>query len=304
MGHHHEVNAAEGKAGRALALALALTGGFMVVEFAGGLWSGSLALLADAGHMLADSGSLGLALLAHAFARKPRTTTSTYGFRRAEVLAAFLNGIALAVVAIMVLVEALTRWFEPQPVRGGAMLGVAVAGLGVNVAVGLVLHRAEHANVNVRAAFAHVLSDALSSIGVIVAGVLVAGWHLYVFDALASSVISVLVAYSGWRVLRETTNILLEGVPPDVDVHAVEGTIRATPGVADLHDLHLWRVSDGFDALTVHVTVQRGSHGIDVCRQVALRLREAHGLGHVTVQPEAPHPDSVVPLRVPSRSGR
>ena len=303
-GHGHG-SAAHGHAktaAPALGLALALTASFMLVEVAGGLYSGSLALLADAGHMLADAGALGLALIAQYWASKPRTERSTFGFRRAEVLAAFLNGIALAVTAVFVVAEAVDRWMHPVLVRGSLLLVVAGAGLCVNLVVAAVLMRAGQESLNVRAALAHVAMDALGSVAALIAGLCVVLFGAYRADPALSVLIAGLVAYSGWRVLRETTGILLEGVPRHLDVAAIERTILDCEGVAGLHDLHVWRISDRFDALTVHVTLQRGAHGVEVCRAVQSRLSAVHGLEHVTVQPEAPPPDDLVPVRL-SRDG-
>ncbi len=275
----------------------------MVVEAVVGVWSGSLALLADAGHMLADAGALALALVAQHFAARPRTQQSTFGFRRAEVLAAFINGVALALTAAWVVVEAAERWVSPHAIRGVGMLITAVIGLLINAVVAAVLMGAQKDSLNVRAAFVHVLTDALGSVAAILAGlaVVLLGWVRA--DPALSVLIALLVAYSGWRVLRETTAILLEAAPADLDVAAVEASIRECPGVASLHDLHVWRISDSFDALTVHVTLARGAHGVEVCRGVAERLRADHGLEHVTVQPEAPPPDELVSVRS-SRDGR
>ena len=270
----------------------------MVVEAVVGWWSGSLALLADAGHMLADAGSLSLALVAQRVAQRPRSVGSTYGYRRAEVIAAFLNGVALAVVAILIAIEAVERWLEPSPIVGAAMLSTSICGLLVNLFVAWILWRSQRSSVNIRAALAHVLSDAVGSVGAIVAAICVIKWQMYRVDPLLSVGISALVAYSGWRVLKETANVLLEGVPPQVDVRKIEDTIRACEGVADLHDLHVWRLSDGFDALTVHVTVAPGCHGVAVSQEVSDRLREIHQLDHVTIQPEAPPPRAIVPLRM------
>lgn len=275
----------------------------MLVEVAVGFWSGSLALLADAGHMLADSAALGLALFAQVFASRPRNERSTYGYRRAEVLAAFVNGMALAAVAVLIFTEAVERYLEPVPIRGNAMLTTAVAGLLVNLLVAAILMRSQRESMNVRAAFAHVLSDALGSVAAILAGLGVVYGDWQRADPLVSLAIAVLVAFSGWRVLRETTGTLLEGVPPHLDVKAIEGTILACPGVAGVHDLHVWRISEQFDTLTAHVTLERGQHGTDVCRAVAERLREVYGLGHVTIQPEPPPPDELVNVRL-SRDGR
>jgi cobalt-zinc-cadmium efflux system protein len=293
-GHHHDTSAV---ARRALSTALALTSAFMLIEAVIGIYTGSLALLADAGHMLADAGALGLALAAQKFAERPRTERSTFGFRRAEVLAAFVNGMTLAGVAVLILKEAVERWMTPRVVDGELLLWTASAGFCVNLVVAGILLRGQKHSVNVRAAFAHVLSDALGSVAAMLAGVSVLVWGAYRADPLLSGAIAVLVAVSGFRILKETAAILLEGAPPNIDVRAVEKTIRECPGVAEVHDLHVWRISERFDNLTVHVVLQRGHHGTDVCRGVADELRKVHGLSHVTVQPEPPRPDDLVELR-------
>jgi cobalt-zinc-cadmium efflux system protein len=280
-----------------LVLALGVTAGFMVVEATVGFISGSLALLADAGHMLADAGALALALAAQRFASRQRTDRSTFGFRRAEVLAAFVNGMALAGVAVLILKEAVERWLAPRAIDGHAILLTAICGLVVNLLSAAILMRGQRDSINVRAAFAHVLSDALGSVAAIGAGVAVTLFGYYRADPLLSAGIAVLVAVSGFRILRETAGILLEAAPPNLDVVAIERTIRECPGVAEVHDLHVWRISERFDALTAHVVLARGQHGTDVCRAVAERLRAAHGLDHVTIQPEPPRPDDLVNLR-------
>jgi len=269
----------------------------MLIEVGVGLYSRSLALIADAGHMLADAGALGLALFAAQIASRPRTERSTFGLRRAEVLAAFVNGMALAGVAVLIVKEAIERWLEPVAVNGPLLLVTAALGLFVNLLVAWLLMRGQKNSINVRAALAHVLSDALGSVGAILAGALVTWFGLVRADPLLSMGIAALVAWSGYRVLRETTAILLEGAPPDLDVAAVERTILDCPGVTEVHDLHVWRISDAFDTLTAHVVLERGSHGTDVCRVVAERLREVYGLDHVTIQPEPPRPDDVVRVR-------
>jgi cobalt-zinc-cadmium efflux system protein len=285
-----------------LAIALTLTAFFMLIEAAVGVWSRSLALLADAGHMLADAGALGLALVAQQFASRPRTERSTFGFQRAEVLAAFVNGIAISVAALWIVEEAVRRWMDPGVIHGTGMLITACSGLLVNALVAALLMRAQRENINVRAAFAHVVMDALGSVTAILAGLAVVLFDFRRADPALSVLIAVLVAYSGWRLLKETTAILLEGAPPNLDVAAIERSIRDCPGVAGLHDLHVWRISDRFDALTVHVTLARGAHGTDVCKSVCQRLHDEFGLDHVTVQPEAPLPDELVNVRA-SRDG-
>lgn len=282
---------------RALTLALALTASFMVVEAIVGFLTNSLALLADAGHMLADAGALLLALIAQLIAARPRGERSTYGYRRAEVLAAFVNGIGLAVIAVLVLKEAVERWFNPVAIEGSLMLKTALLGLVVNLLVALMLMGGRRDNINVRAAFAHVLFDALGSAAAIAAGisVLYLGWLRA--DAVLSAGIAVLVALSGFRILQETTDVLLESAPKHLPVQEIRRTILACPGVAEVHDLHVWRISEGFDTLSAHVVLRRNFHGADVCRDVAEQLRRAHGLTHVTIQPEAPKPDEIVPVR-------
>jgi cobalt-zinc-cadmium efflux system protein len=269
----------------------------MVVEAVVGFATGSLALLADAGHMLADAGALALALAAQTFAARARTERSTFGFRRAEVLAAFVNGMALAGVAVLILKEAVERWLEPRVIDGSAVLLTAAAGLLVNLLVAGMLLRGQKHNINVRAAFAHVLSDALGSIAAMLAGLAVMVFGFYRADPLLSGAIAVLVAFSGFRILKETAAILLEAAPAHLDVAAIERTIRECPGVAEVHDLHVWRISERFDTLTAHVVLQRGQHGTDVCRAVAERLKARYGLDHVTIQPEPPRPEDVVNVR-------
>jgi len=281
---------------RRLAWAFGLTVSFMVVEAVVGFRSNSVSLVADAGHMLADSAALALALVAQRIARRARTKKSTYGYRRAEVLAAFANGTALALTAIGVIVEAARRWQSPPPVHGWAVMITAAIGLGVNIVAALILRAGAH-NANTRAALAHVLSDALGSLGAIVAGALVFTMDVRRADPVIGIGIGLLVAWSGYRLVRDTTRVLMEGTPPNIDLAEVESTIRAVPGVADLHDLHVWTISEGFDSLTVHVIIAHGFHGTDVAAAVGRHVHDKLGIEHSTVQPEAPRRDLLVPLR-------
>lgn len=291
-GHGH------GGTSHALGWSLAITGSFMVVEAAVGVWSGGLALIADATHMLADTAALGLAFFASSWAARPRTAKSTFGHRRAEVLAAFANGIALGITSVWIVVEAIDRWRSPHDIRAVPMLVTALAGLLVNAAVAGILTKAKEDSINVRAALAHVLMDALGSLAASLAAVCVLLFGINRADAVMSVGIAALVFYTGWRVLRETVAILLEAAPAHIDVEAVGKAILECRGVAGLHDLHVWRISDRFDALTVHVTLATGAHGVEVSRDVALRLRNQFGLEHVTVQPEAVPPGELVSLRL------
>ena len=297
-GHAHDHTHGRGAPIPLLRAALLVTVTAMAMEIAGGVWSGSLALLSDAGHMLADAGALALALAAQIVAARPRTDRRTYGYRRAETLAAFLNGIALGVTAVFIVTEAIDRWQTPQAVSGGVMLIVAVLGLVANLVSAAILARAE-GNANVSAALAHVVSDALGSVAAIAAALLVLtlGWTRA--DTGASVVVAALVLWSAWRLVRRTASVLMESTPPGLDVGLLETTIRQARGVSDLHDLHAWRISEGFDVVTVHVVLDGTRHGTEVARDVARAVRERHGITHVTVQPEAPPAAAVsVPLQV------
>jgi cobalt-zinc-cadmium efflux system protein len=298
-GHSH---GARGSPKTQLSLALSLTLSFMGVEAVVGYVSGSLALLADAGHMLGDSGALVLALIAQRIAERPRTELRTYGLKRAEVLAAFVNGIVLFGIALMIIREAVERFVQPVTIHGRPMLYAAVSGLLVNLLSALILMRGGQSNLNVRTALLHVLSDALGSVAAIVAAVGALWFGAERLDPALSLLIAALLLLGGYRVLRETSSILLESAPPHIDVGEVQAAICSTPGVASLHDLHVWRISEELDALTAHVTLSRGAHGTEVCRSVADRLKRDFKLEHVTIQPEAPPPDELVTVRV-SRDG-
>jgi cobalt-zinc-cadmium efflux system protein len=262
----------------------------MFVEAGMGWYTGSLALLADAGHMLSDAGALTLALVAQNFAARAHTPRATFGYRRAEVLAAFLNGITLAVISIWIGIEAIQRWWHPEVLRGAGLLETAIAGLVLNLAVAWVLSRSRSDSVNVRAAMAHVMADLLGSLGAVAAGIAVVLWQEYRADTVLSLLITVLVAHSGWRILTETSAVLLESAPAELDTSALAQTISHTEGVASFHDLHAWRISDGFDAVTVHVILEPSCHGVEVSQRVRERVEAVHGIRHVTVQPEAPPP--------------
>ncbi len=285
-GHGHAKPAATPRG--ALTVALGLTAAFLVVEVVVGFWSGSLALLADAGHMLNDVAALGLSLVITWVAARPRTTKHTYGYRRAEVMGAMINAVALAVAGALIVSEAIERIEEPHPIRGIGMLLTAALGLGVNLASAWVLASRGGESVNVRAALYHVLSDALGSVAAIVAGALVLGMGWYVADPIASLAIAVVILWGAARLLRETTHVLMEGAPEGVDVEALEATIRATDGVSAVHDLHVWSLVPGEILLSAHVVIRQGAHGTDVARSVGVRLERLHGIEHATIQPEPP----------------
>jgi len=281
--HTHASHAAS----RKLLFALSLTGLFFFVEVAAGFWTGSLSLLSDAGHMLGDSGALVLALVAQRIARRQRTRQHTFGFRRAEVLAALMNGGLLLVTCVLIVSEALSRLGETHLIRGMPMIVVAALGLVINLISAAILGHGE-SNANVRAAMLHVVSDALGSVAAIIAAVSVLYFDFAAADTIASLAIALLIAVSALRLLKETSSMLMDRVPAHVDLRELETLVRETHGVSDLHDLHAWAISDGFDAVTVHVVLDGAAHGTDVARAVGERIRTRYGIEHVTVQPEAP----------------
>jgi cobalt-zinc-cadmium efflux system protein len=286
----HDHRAPEDKSGRrALTAALALTASFMLVEVVVGFWTGSLALLADAGHMLNDAAALALSLVVAWIAMRPRTAKHTFGYRRAEVMGALMNAAALGVAGVLIVVEAAERlWAESGHVEGIPLLFTASLGLAINLVSAWILAARGGESINVRAALFHVLSDALGSIAAIVAGVLVLAFDLGYADPIASLAIACLILYGAFRLLRDTTHVLMEGAPEGIDVAALEKTIAETEGVAAVHDLHVWSLVPGEVLLSAHVVVKPGTHGTDVARLVGDRLASAHEIDHATIQPEAP----------------
>jgi cobalt-zinc-cadmium efflux system protein len=270
---------------RALGIALALVLGFAGVELVAGLLSGSLALLADAGHMVSDGLALGLALFAAWLSKRPATPDRTFGWRRAEILAALANGVLLVVLGLWILVEAFGRLDEPPTVEGGYVLAAGLAGLAVNLAAARVLHGAG-GGLNVRAAFLHVLADLVSSLGVVVAALLLllAGWELA--DPIAGLLIGVLVLASTVGILRESIEILLEGAPAGLDTAELDRVLRSVGEVVDVHDVHVWTITSGFPALSAHVLVEPRADCHGIRRELEQVLRERFELTHTTLQVE------------------
>ena len=281
-GHGHGPDRSTSK--RSLRIAIALTGGFMVAEVIGGLISGSLALLADAAHMLSDFASLGLALAAIALAERRPTPNRSFGYQRAEILAALLNGVTLVVISLWIFYEAWGRLQEPEEVLGTPMLVVAVIGLAVNLAAAWVLSRGQEDSLNVAAALRHVLADLAGSVGVIAAAVVIltTGWQQA--DPIFGALIGVLVLFSAWPILREAVRILLEQAPADLDANEIGRAIVATPGVVEAHDLHVWTITSGFPALAVHSLVGPDQDCHECRRAIEAMLRERFGIKHTTIQ--------------------
>ncbi len=256
----------------------------MLVEVAGGIITGSLALLADAGHMFSDSFSLFLALGAVWLAARPATARRTFGYKRAEILAAMVNGATLVGVAIWIVYEAIGRFGDPPSVAGGGMLAVAAVGLLVNVIAAVILGRAMGDSLNVSAAFRHVIADLLGSVGVIIAAVIIltTGWELA--DPLISVVIALLIAGSAWSILRDSVDILLEAAPRDLDTTEIGEAMAAVPGVVEVHDLHIWTITSGFPALSAHVLVEAEADCHARRWDIELMLQDRFDLDHTTLQ--------------------
>ncbi len=269
-----------------LTAVFALTAGFMLVEAVGGWVSGSLALLADAGHMLTDVGALGLTLFTAWIARRPASQTKTYGYLRWEILAALINGATLFGLAGWVVIEAIGRIGHPQPIQGGLFFGIALTGLVVNLICISILHGSHRNHLNTRGAYLHILSDLLGSVGAVGAAVVVltTGWTLA--DPIISVLLSLLILAGAWRLMRESTDVLLEAVPAHISVADVATRMQAVTGVIAVHDLHVWTVASGMVAMSGHAQVPDLSRHPDVLagiREVVADL----GIQHVTIQLEA-----------------
>jgi len=295
-GHAHDHRSASRQA---LLVVLGLTLAFTVVEVAGGVLTGSLALLADAGHMVSDVFSIGLALVAVTLAQRPASPRRSFGFQRAEIIAAFVNGIALVLVSAWIVWEAIQRLDDPPEILGGWMLVVALAGLAVNATAAVILVRSGRQSLNVEAAFRHVIADLLGSAGVLVAAlvILFTGWDLV--DPLVSIAIAILIVASAWGVLRDSTAILMEQTPSGIDADAVARAIVEVPGVSSVHDLHVWRITSGFDALSAHVLVGQGEDCHALRRDVERAIAERFGITHTTLQVDHDAADALIELQRP-----
>lgn len=274
-----------GESARRLGMALLLAAGVTVAEAAGGWLSHSLALLADAGHMLADVAALGLALFVARVAQRPATPERSYGLVRLEILAALVNGAALVAIAVGVGFEALRRLETPTDVQGGLLLGVATLGLVANLLGVMILHHGHDHSLNQRGAYLHMLSDVLGSVGAVVAGILVltTGWRLA--DPIISLAIAVLILAGAWRLVRESTDILLEATPAHIALATVHDAMVALPGVSSVHDLHVWTLTSGVVAMSGHLVVRDPTNNQRILEDAQNRLRGL-GIHHVTVQME------------------
>ena len=285
-GDAKHVHVAEARSQSALAFALMLTLCFAVVEVAAGFMSNSLALISDAGHMVTDAASLGLALLAQMIAKRPPSARHSFGFGRAEALAAFVNGLAMLAVVAWILFEAVRRFAAPSPVQGATVFVVAAIGLVINLGVAWLLSR-DQASMNTRAALVHVMGDVLGSIAALAAGAIiyVSGWMQ--IDPLLSVLVSLLILKSTVAILRESYHALMEGVPHAIDYLQVGADLARVPGVLSVHDLHVWDMSPGQPALIGHLEIRSLHEWPALLATVNAMLLEQHGIDHVTLQPEA-----------------
>lgn len=285
---HHTSGHAHGFGGRStlgsLAFALVLNAAYTAGEAVAGLVTGSLALLADAGHNLSDVIALAIALGAAWLARRPPTLKRSFGFKRAEILAAFLNAITLVVIGALIVFEAIRRFENPPDVPGGWMIAVATVGVLINAAGAAAVYRRGGEDLNLRASFIHLAGDAAGSAAVIVAGLVILTTGFELADPIASLLLAALILWSAWGVLRDSTSILLEATPRGMDAGALGQRIASMPGVTSVHDLHVWTITSGFDALSAHVLVGQGEDCHARRREIERMLRQTYGIEHATLQ--------------------
>ena len=282
-GHHHHGSANENR----LRIALIITATFMLVEAVGGFVAGSLALVADAAHMLTDAASLLLALFAQRVARRPADLAYSYGRQRYEVLAAFVNGLALLAISTWIVIESARRLMQPQSVQSHTMLVIAVIGLLANLGSFLVLRDGSEDSINVRGAVLHVLSDMLGSAAAIVAALVIMGSGFTPIDPLLSALVAVLIVRGGWRITRQSAHILLEGAPADLQMPAVSADlVGSIAGVRDIHHMHIWSLTDERPIMTLHAVIDDGANQDAALAAIQTRLRDNFGVAHATVQIE------------------
>lgn len=279
MGHNH---------GQSLGWLTALSAFYMVTELVTGWLSGSLSLIADSGHMAVDVAAMGISLFALWMAKKPPTLEKTYGYYRAEILAALVNGAALVAMSVAIFIEAITRLRTPHEIKGSMMMAVAIGGLAINLFGLWMIRRASKTNLSMRSVSLHLLSDTLGSVAALVASICVLLWNWTLADSIASMGISVLILVGSWKLLSEVVNVLLEGVPRGLNVKAIELTMKQVAGVVEVHDLHVWTVTSGVPALSAHVKIGEKSKYDEILDGLICTLKEKFQIDHVTLQLE-PH---------------
>jgi cobalt-zinc-cadmium efflux system protein len=288
MNDERRVRSARSIQGRQLIAVITLTGTILLVEAIGGIMSGSLALLSDAGHMLTDLLALVLCLMAVRFASLPATPEKTYGYHRLEILTALLNGTLLLLISAVLMFKAVQRFLAPVPIRGGLMIAVALVGLIANL-VGLAILSRSHESLNVRGARMHIVGDALSSGGVLIAAIVIAVTGWYGIDPIVAGAIAIVIVVGALRLIREAVDVLLEATPAGIGLDDVSRAIRTVPGVLEVHDLHIWSITTGLHALSGHVRVDTGERaGADeMLNRIKQTVRDRFGIVHTTVQIES-----------------
>lgn len=280
--HHHTSNNKS-----ALKLSFFLIATYMIVEVIGGLLTNSLALLSDAGHMLSDAAALGLSYLAMTFSEKKASFSKTFGYKRFEILAAFINGLTLLLISLYIFWEAYRRIQTPPEVMSTGMLTVAFIGLLVNIVAAFILMRGDKdENLNVRSAFLHVLGDLLGSVGAIIAALLIMFFCWNLADPIASVLVAILIIISGYRVTKDSIHILMEGAPAHIDVDNVKNSLLSLKGIKDVHDLHVWSITSDFPSLSCHVVVEQGVDHSEMLSRANKTLHEEYHLEHTTIQIE------------------
>lgn len=285
-GHRHGVHS-HGASETRIAIAALLTGVFMVAEVAGGLISGSLALLADAGHMVTDFASLALAWYGFRLARRPADWRRTYGYDRFTIVAAFTNGLALFAIAIWIVIEAWDRLNNPGEILGGLMFWVALAGLTVNLAAFRVLQGGERENLNIRAAALHVAGDLLGSVAALTAAIIIMWTGWFAVDPILSVLVALIILRSAWKVVRDSGHILLEGTPEGIDNREIaRDLIETFPAITDVHHIHAWSITQERPMITLHARIEEGSFAAQMTADIKKRLKERFGIDHATVEIE------------------
>ena len=267
-------------------IALGITACWFLLELAAGFYTNSLALLADAAHMLTDIAALGLSLFAMKIAARPATPQKTYGYLRAEILAALANGVFLVLVSIYICYEAYGRFSSPPEVKSLPMLVVAGSGLLANLGTAALLYRSQHDSLNLRGAFLHVVGDALGSAGALGAGVVMVFWHWYLADPIASVLVSVLVLVSAWQLVRESADVLLEAAPSHISIPSILADLGSVSGVLSVHELHVWSITSGMPAMSCHVVLKQGLENSAVLDELIKLMREKYRIEHTTIQIE------------------
>ncbi|MBD7937931.1 cation transporter [Cytobacillus sp. Sa5YUA1] len=289
MSHHHSHSHTHHSSNNqnVLLLTFCLIFGFMLIEFIGGLWTNSLALLSDAGHMLSDAAALGLSYIAIKVAKRESTNKKTFGFKRFEILAAAINGVTLIVIAILIMIESVKRFISPPEVASLGMLTIATIGFLVNIVAAVILMKGDKdENLNVKSAFLHVIGDLLGSVGAIIAGLLIYFFGWGIADPIASLIVAILIINSGYRVTKEAFHVLMEGAPDGIQIEQIKASIKTLNKVDDVHDIHLWTITSGFPAFSCHIVLNDDGHHDTVLKETKELLSHQFGINHSTIQVE------------------